>query len=105
MDSHGRAPVRAALNHLDKTPAGTSTDGSNVGTINFAGLLPTSLMGWYYQGSLTTPPLSQVVNWLVLSTPITLDDKEVELDLKLGSIEAKRKFNLKDMVYNGKLEL
>jgi hypothetical protein len=37
--------------------------------------------------------------------PITLDDKEVELDLKLGTMEAKRKFNLKDMVYNGKLEL
>jgi hypothetical protein len=37
--------------------------------------------------------------------PITLEDKEVELDLKLGAMEAKRKFNLKDMVYNGKLEL
>jgi hypothetical protein len=37
--------------------------------------------------------------------PITLEDKEVELDLKLGTMEAKRKFNLKDMVYNGKLEL
>jgi hypothetical protein len=37
--------------------------------------------------------------------PITLDDKDVELDLKLGTIEAKRKFSLKDMVYNGKLEL
>jgi hypothetical protein len=37
--------------------------------------------------------------------PITLDDKEVELDLLLGPTEAKRKFTLKDMVYNGKLEL
>jgi hypothetical protein len=37
--------------------------------------------------------------------PITLEDKEVELDLKLGAAEAKRKFSLKDMVYNGKLEL
>jgi hypothetical protein len=37
--------------------------------------------------------------------PITLEDKEVELDLKLGAMEAKRKFNLKEMVYNGKLEL
>jgi carbonic anhydrase len=41
--------------------------------VNFAGLLPTSLQGWFYSGSLTTPPLSQTVNWLVLSTPITLD--------------------------------
>src|SRR5262249_20777570 len=37
--------------------------------------------------------------------PITLEDKEVEVDLKLGIMEAKRKFNLKDMIYNGKLEL
>ena len=37
--------------------------------------------------------------------PITLDDKEVELDLKLGVMQAKKKFSLKDMVYNGKLEL
>jgi hypothetical protein len=37
--------------------------------------------------------------------PITLEDREVEVDLKLGTMEAKRKFNLKDMVYNGKLEL
>ena len=44
-----------------------------VGPVNFAGLLPTSLEGWYYEGSLTTPPLSQPVNWFVLATPITLD--------------------------------
>jgi hypothetical protein len=36
---------------------------------------------------------------------ITADDKEVEVVVKLGQIEAKRKFSLKDMVYNGKLEL
>lgn len=37
--------------------------------------------------------------------PIMLEDKEVEVDLKLGTMEAKRKFSLKDLVYNGKLEL
>jgi hypothetical protein len=37
--------------------------------------------------------------------PITLADKELELNLMLGPIEAKRRFTLKDMVYNGKLEL
>ena len=36
---------------------------------------------------------------------ISADDKEVEVDLHIGPIEAKKKFNLKDMVYNGKLEL
>jgi hypothetical protein len=36
---------------------------------------------------------------------IAADDKEVEVDLRIGPIQAKKKFNLKDMVYNGKLEL
>ncbi|HEY2382591.1 MAG TPA: hypothetical protein VGK48_15550 [Terriglobia bacterium] len=36
---------------------------------------------------------------------IMLADKEVEFDVVLGPINAKRKFTLKDMVYNGKLEL
>ncbi len=36
---------------------------------------------------------------------ITPDDKEIEVVMKLGPLEAKRKFNLKDMVYKGKLEL
>jgi hypothetical protein len=36
---------------------------------------------------------------------ITLEDREVELKLKLGAIQISRKFKLKDMVYEGKLEL
>lgn len=39
------------------------------------------------------------------TAPATLDDKEIEVNLKLGELELKRKFTLKDMVYNGKLEL
>jgi carbonic anhydrase len=41
--------------------------------IDFSGLLPKDHQGWYYVGSLTTPPLSQPVYWLVYKTPITLD--------------------------------
>jgi hypothetical protein len=36
---------------------------------------------------------------------ISSDDKEVEVVFHIGQIEAKKKFNLKEMVYNGKLEL
>jgi carbonic anhydrase len=45
--------------------------------IDFAGLLPTNHQGWFFQGSLTTPPLSQPVNWFVYSTPITLDSAQL----------------------------
>ena len=41
--------------------------------VDFAGLLPTNTQGYFFEGSLTTPPLSQPVNWFVYATPITLD--------------------------------
>ena len=37
--------------------------------------------------------------------PITLEDNDVEVILKLASVEIKRRFRLKDMVFEGKLEL
>jgi hypothetical protein len=37
--------------------------------------------------------------------PITLDDKDVEVVLKLTSVEIKRRFRLKDMLFDGRLEL
>jgi hypothetical protein len=37
--------------------------------------------------------------------PITLEDKDVEFVTKLGALEIKKKFNLKDMVFHGQLEM
>ena len=37
--------------------------------------------------------------------PLTADDKEVEFATKFGKSAVKTKFNLKNMVVNGKLEL
>jgi hypothetical protein len=39
------------------------------------------------------------------STPFTLDDKELEFSTKYGTVTLKSKFKLKDMVYNGKLDM
>jgi hypothetical protein len=39
------------------------------------------------------------------TNPIVEDDKEVEFVCKVGTITVKQKFRLKDMLYNGKLEL
>jgi hypothetical protein len=58
--------------------------------------------------ALNVQPRTQTVDVVYIfpkSPAITADDKDVEVMLKVGPIEAKRKFNLKDMVYNGKLEL
>ena len=45
--------------------------------VDFTGLLPTETQGYFFQGSLTTPPLSLPVNWFVYSTPITRDHAEL----------------------------
>lgn len=39
------------------------------------------------------------------TAPISLDDKDVEFSTNLGSIIVKQKFHLKDMMFNGKLDL
>lgn len=66
-------PVLNAASAL--TAAGSQTTSTT--PIDFAGLLPSKKQGWYFQGSLTTPPLSLPVNWLVFQTPITLDAKQL----------------------------
>jgi carbonic anhydrase len=67
-------PILSATTSLAKT----NSTAKITTPINFAGLLPSNLEGWFYQGSLTTPPLSQPVNWFVLSTPITLDFNQLK---------------------------
>jgi len=53
--------------------------------------------------------LNQVSNDMVFhfarSAPFTVDDKEVESSTKFGDVTLKYRFKLKDMVFNGKLEM
>jgi carbonic anhydrase len=52
-------------------------------TINAADLLPSNHQHFHYNGSLTTPPCSENVNWLVMKTPIEVSDTQVKQFLKL----------------------
>lgn len=40
-------------------------------------LLPTCPDYWTYAGSLTTPPLSESVTWIIKKQPIELDEDQV----------------------------
>jgi hypothetical protein len=53
------------------------------------------------------PATDQAKVYLIFarSSPITLEDQEVEVSFKSGGIEIKHKFKLKDMVFDGKLDL
>ena len=64
---------------LDAATADLAAPGSSTttGPIDLAGLLPESRDGWFFAGSLTAPPLSGALNWLVLKTPITLDAEQL----------------------------
>jgi len=68
--------LNAATKNLNSTTPNTKTTLST--PIDFTQLLPTNPQGWYYEGSLTTPPLSEVVNWFVYSTPITLSPAQLK---------------------------
>jgi len=41
------------------------------------GLLPASLAYWSYEGSLTTPPCSEVVDWMVARQPVEVADADI----------------------------
>lgn len=46
--------------------------------INPAQLLPTTLTYYNYAGSLTTPPCSEGVNWMVMTTPVEVSSGQVQ---------------------------
>lgn len=47
-------------------------------TINAADLLPAVQTTFRYSGSLTTPPCSEGVNWLVMTTPVEVSAEQIE---------------------------
>ena len=46
-------------------------------TLNVADLLPAERLYFNYSGSLTTPPCSEGVNWMVLTTPVEVSAEQV----------------------------
>src|SRR5450830_1272212 len=53
------------------------------GALNVADLLPPDLRYYQFLGSLTTPPCTEGVLWLVLKTPVTLSSEQLRLFSKL----------------------
>ena len=46
--------------------------------VNAADMLPAAHEYFGYSGSLTTPPCSEGVKWMLLTTPITLSVEQIE---------------------------
>ena len=45
--------------------------------VDLAALLPATTKAWRYRGSLTTPPCSEGVNWIVLADILTLSVRQI----------------------------
>lgn len=58
-------------------------------TVDPRGLLPGSLDYWAYEGSLTTPPCSEIVDWMVARTPIEVAASDIEKFTALYSMNAR----------------
>jgi len=58
-------------------------------TVDAATLLPSERGYYAFQGSLTTPPCSEEVRWLVLKQPVKIADREVAAFGKLYSMNAR----------------
>ncbi|MBR1121720.1 carbonic anhydrase family protein [Bradyrhizobium lablabi] len=52
-------------------------------------MLPKKLSYYRYEGSLTTPPCAETVEWLVLTTPITVAETDVAAFAKLYPLNAR----------------
>jgi carbonic anhydrase len=48
------------------------------GELNILDALPNDRSFYTYQGSLTTPPCSETVSWLIMTTPLTVSKAQVE---------------------------
>lgn len=63
-------------------------------SITLEDLLPEQFSYFTYQGSLTTPPCSEIVRWLVLDTPIELSAEQIEHFASIFEINARPAQNL-----------
>ncbi|CAM9576748.1 unnamed protein product, partial [Laminaria digitata] len=57
---------------------------SAMGSINPYDLIPSSMAYSHYMGSLTTPPCSEIVRWVVMSAPAVIG--ELQLDTFRDSV-------------------
>ncbi len=75
----GRLPNREVARIWRAMPAKAGRERRARVSINAARLLPTRRSYYSYTGSLTTPPCTEGVRWVVMHDPITVSPRQVDL--------------------------
>ena len=76
--SEGEGENEAYAAVFDNLPADVGEPEAVGEPIALAALLPETQGYYTYQGSLTTPPCSEIVRWLLLDTPVALSTAQVD---------------------------
>lgn len=63
---------------IDNLPPQENSEIDMQTTINLAELLPTNKTAYSYNGSLTTPPCTEGVNWLLMTNPVELSPAQIK---------------------------
>jgi len=88
LDKGGANPVIDTIcKNLPKEKTKEATP-ANV-TIDAASLLPADKGYYAFKGSLTTPPCSEEVSWMVLKSPVKIADKEITAFGKIYPMNAR----------------
>lgn len=59
------------------------------GTLNASNFLPANKSYYTYEGSLTTPPCSQGVKWIVLKNPLVTSSEQIKAFTKIYQVNAR----------------
>ncbi len=66
--------LRAVWANLPREPAAAQLV---PGELDLASLLPATRTTWRYRGSLTTPPCTEDVDWVILTEPLTMSAEQI----------------------------
>jgi carbonic anhydrase len=87
LDKGGANPVIDAI--WKNIPKEKGKEATAKATIDAAKLLPADRGYYAFEGSLTTPPCSEGVRWMVLKTPVKMAESEIAAFGKLYSMNAR----------------
>jgi carbonic anhydrase len=85
----GQTDNAALASVFDHLPAEKGDPQDAGAQINAAEFLPENHLYFTYSGSLTTPPCSQGVRWLLLETPVTISEAQFEAFASLFELNAR----------------